>query len=376
MLFRKQQMPVEKKPPRLVLQPVPTSRPQGVLCLRDANSSHAPALLHGTPLASPPPARHPPCSAPTKAPASHRPLRFRLPLSARWFSFCYGTKQTTPCVGSLCPCPAPCHCTERRSREDTACGSLHPGRAAHWCSGNQNLAPCSPWPWERLWYPQASRTQPWKRSPGSTWPWGEGVESGIPGTVSAVTGSRCFSPRSPPTSGKPCPGITTFMSKHRWQRQNLSCVPISFLERALGSSCPGAPPPPPLPCASEHHVSPAGHGMGTGTSSPQSFFPPCSHQHPSPPHHAAHQGAALFLASPKNQPLGEKSPRGSAGTGPAFLAPNAPNGLAPKAGTHRDVTLSSGHDICVSKAVNTDAIPSSVPLLPGGGWFCHSLFVP
>lgn len=318
MLFRKQQMPVEKKPPRLVLQPVPTSRPQGVLCLRDANSSHAPALLHGTPLASPPPARHPPCSAPTKAPASHRPLRFRLPLSARWFSFCYGTKQTTPCVGSLCPCPAPCHCTERRSREDTACGSLHPGRAAHWCSGNQNLAPCSPWPWERLWYPQASRTQPWKRSPGSTWPRGEGVESGIPGTVSAVTGSRCFSPPSPPTSGKPCPGITTFMSKHRWQRQNLSCVPISFLERALGSSCPGAPPPPrcPVPPSITSHRPATGWGPGLHPRRVSSHLVPTSihHRHTMLPT----KGLLYFWLPLKTSHWEKRAPGAAPGRGQLF----------------------------------------------------------
>lgn len=49
----------------------------------------------------------------------------------------------------------------------------------------------------------------------------------------------------------------------------------------------------------------------------------------------------------------------------AVTALSGPNGLSPDVGTHRDVPLGSGHNPCVSKAVNADAIPLSVPLLPG-----------
>lgn len=52
-----------------------------------------------------------------------------------------------------------------------------------------------------------------------------------------------------PTPGKPCLGVRTCcgMSKHGWQKQDLSCVPISisFLPRALGSGCPKRPT---VPC--------------------------------------------------------------------------------------------------------------------------------
>lgn len=180
-------------------------------------------------------------------------------------------------------------------------------------------------------------------------------------------GSRCFSPPSPPTSGKPCPGITTCMSKHQWQRQNLSCVPISFLQRALGSSCPCAPPCCPVPPSITSHRPATGWGPGLHPRRVSSHLVPTSihHRHAMLPT----KGLLYFWLLLKTSHWEKRALGGSAGRGPAVLAPSAPNGLAPKAGTRRDVTLSSGHDICVSKAVNTDAIPSPVPLLPEGDGF-------
>lgn len=83
-----------RKSPHLALQPIPVSQPQGGLCLRDANSSRVPALLH-TPILHPPS-----CSA---APSSHHPPPFRLALVTTCFSFGSGTRQSTPSTGRVLP---------------------------------------------------------------------------------------------------------------------------------------------------------------------------------------------------------------------------------------------------------------------------------
>lgn len=241
---------------------------------------------------------------------------------AHWFSLCSGTRQPPLCTGSLCFIPSPAFAQREGARRcrlqvpssRLCCSLVLWEPLLHWGSG------------KRLWYPQASRTQLWVWSLGSTQPQGEGVENGVPGIVSAVMGSRCFSPHAH-TKGdvsqvRTCRGT----SRHWWQRQDLSYAFISFLHRALGSGCPGVPPCCPMP------PSIASRETGTGVFVLTEFSP---HPVPIGVHHhdpvLPPNGLLYFWFSPKNH--GENIPGDSTGRVTAVSPPSALNGLSPNMGT-------------------------------------------
>lgn len=138
-----------------------------------------------------------------------------------WFSFSSGTRQSTPCTGSLLP-------TEGRSQEGAGLWVPSSGCAARWCSGSQNPAPCSLWLWERF----CTHGQP-SPEPGHG-ARGERAQQGGPAQHFGCDGLPVLFP-----GVRTCCGL----SKRGWQKQDLSCVPIPifFLPRALGNGCPECP---------------------------------------------------------------------------------------------------------------------------------------
>lgn len=168
-----------RKSPHFVLQPILVSQPQGGLCLRDANSSRVPALLH-----SPHPAS-PLLLCSTLIPSS---TAFQAGLGDNLLQLWLWHKAEHPMHGkgaSLCSCPAP---TEGRSQAGAVCGSLHLAMLLVGALG------------AKLWLPA-----PCGHGKGfvpmgiphltlGMEPLGRGLSSGVLHSTLAGMGSQCFSP--------------------------------------------------------------------------------------------------------------------------------------------------------------------------------------
>lgn len=129
-----------RKSPHLLLQPIPVSQPQGGLCLRDANSSCVPALLHSPHPASPLQVT-PPLLCSTVIPSS---TTFQAGLGDNLgLAFALAQGKAPYAREAFAPALLP---TEGRSQEGASLWAPSSGCAARWCSGSQNLASCSLWP--------------------------------------------------------------------------------------------------------------------------------------------------------------------------------------------------------------------------------------
>lgn len=185
-------------------------------------------------------------------------------------------------------------------------------------------------------------------------PVGRGLSSGVLHSISAVMGSRCFSPHSPHQGSHVLGSGLAVVCPNTSGRSRICPVsPSSSCQGLWGMAVPSVP----LPCATEHRV-------GDWDIIPAEFLPTnVCHHHPTLPT----KRLLCFWLPLKTTP--------GAALGGSFSALSAPNALSPKVGTHRDVPLSSSHDIYVSEAEKADAIPSPIPLLLGG-CFHPLLFAP
>lgn len=197
------------------------------------------------------------------------------------------------------------------------------GRAARWCSGSQNLAPCSLWPWERL----CTHGHP-TSDPGHG-ALGERAQQRGPPQHFGCDGLPVISPHSPHQGSRVLgSGLAVACSKHRGRNKICPASP------SPSSSCQGlwevAAPSVPLPCATKHRV-------GDRDIIPAELLATSvCHHHPTLPT----KGLLWFWLPLKTTGRNTPPPtRGSSGWFSAFSALSAPNVLSPKVGTCRDVPL-------------------------------------
>lgn len=220
-----------------------------------------------------------------------------------WFSFSPGTRQSTPCMGSLCSCPAP-----HRGKVQV-CGSLHLAvllvgalGAKIWlpapCGHGKGFVPTG--------IPHLTLGME---------PLGRGLHSRVLHSISAVMGSGCFSPHSPHQGSCVLRSGLAVVCPNMGGRSRICPVSLS------PSSCQGlwgtAAPSVPLPCATKHRV---------GDIIPAEFLPTSvCHHHPTLPT----KGLLCFLLPLKT--TGRKPSPGAA-LGGSFFSTECPKCVVPKSG--------------------------------------------